>query len=243
VVRLLLAAHARRTVLRREEVVKKVLTATHAKAFAAVLSRAALVVRRLFGLDVRALPPKTGKPSKPNSGAAATPAAPTASTARLDFVLVDVADKPDAAAAPRHLAAFAAARLSDRALPRSSLLCIVLSLVLAEKRAICAAALYKHLEVLAIYRTRVHPVFGNIDDLLSSFVKEEYLDKLKPDPADAAQNNLSHNSKTAGNSLDIYMWGARAKVEFSESEIIAFVQKMFPPDEAENVHAILSQVV
>ncbi|KAJ3210338.1 hypothetical protein HDU82_008329 [Entophlyctis luteolus] len=143
--------------------------------------------------------------------------------------------------------------MHKQATARSTLLCIVLSLILAEKRVISSGALYKHLEALEVLRTRPHTVFGNVEDVIAQFVKEEYLEKVPGDGSisvggrqsqfqQASQTQQISRAESAADD-DAYVWGPRAKVEYSEAEIASFVASILPESEAAEVDRILKQIV
>ncbi|KAI8621851.1 hypothetical protein BC830DRAFT_78095 [Chytriomyces sp. MP71] len=122
----------------------------------------------------------------------------------------------------------------DRAVPLTTLLVIVLSIILVEKRRVHSDTLFKHLETLGIYKNRSHDTFEKIEDVVGQFVKDEYLERGKVD-------ELAAGSSSGSASGDEYVWGARAKIEYPEADIMTFVAKMFPDSETESIKAILSQ--
>ncbi|KAJ3286602.1 Melanoma-associated antigen D2 [Rhizoclosmatium sp. JEL0117] len=222
-VRIALASQQKRVPVKREDLVKTVLSQQNAKVFSAVFDRAQKVLRSVFALELVRLDSKHSNRRKdPKAKAQKEP------TVRQEYILRSIL--------PKHHQDFVASIIpvDDDKTAKDTLLRIVLSLVLAEKRLVSSDLLYKHLETLGIYRNRTHPVFQKIEDVIAGFVKEEYLDKLKNDETAQQQN--------AGSAED-YQWGPRAKVEFSEEEISVFVAKMFPVAETESVKAILSQKI
>ncbi|KAJ3071970.1 hypothetical protein HDU98_004498 [Podochytrium sp. JEL0797] len=227
-VRLALATHRTAKPLKRDDLIKKILTQQHAKAFMAVFVRAQKVLRSLFGCELVRLESKArtkgGKDQKVKEPAK-----------RQDYILKSVIP---AAQIKEYLKANENADLvtenpsRDKALAERTLLCVVLSLILAEKRAVSSDSLYKHLATLNIHRHRIHKTFHKIEDVIAQFVREEYIEKCKIDNAAAGEQ--------AG---EEFVWGSRAKVELTEAEVIQFVAKMFPQDEADGIKAILSQAV
>ncbi|ORY40717.1 hypothetical protein BCR33DRAFT_740115 [Rhizoclosmatium globosum] len=207
-VRIALASQQKRVPVKREDLVKTVLSQQNAKVFAAVFDRAQKVLRSVFALELVRLDSKHSNRRKdPKAKAQKEP------TVRQEYILRSIL--------PKHHQDFVASIIpvDDDKTAKDTLLRIVLSLVLAEKRLVSSGNLLKK-EALTERDCR--------------FVKEEYLDKLKNDETAQQQN--------AGSAED-YQWGPRAKVEFSEEEISVFVAKMFPVAETESVKAILSQKI
>ncbi|KAI9347616.1 MAGE family-domain-containing protein [Obelidium mucronatum] len=222
-VRMALGSEHKRVPIKREDLIKKVLTMQHSKAYASIFEKAQKVLRKLFGMEMVRLDAKTNGRTKDKGKA-------KEATLRQEYILVNILPK-------EHLQGYADINGGAERASRTTLLCVVLSLVIAEKRVINSDSLYKHLEVLGINKNRLHTTFGKIEDVIASFVKEEYLEKHKTDDAGQQQQQ-----QTAGSGEE-FVWGARAKAEYSEAEIIEFVAKMFPASDAAGVQAILRQTI
>ncbi|ORY33002.1 MAGE-domain-containing protein [Rhizoclosmatium globosum] len=235
-VRIALASQQKRVPVKREDLVKTVLSQQNAKVFAAVFDRAQKVLRSVFALELVRLDSKHSNRRKdPKAKAQKEP------TVRQEYILRSIL--------PKHHQDFVASIIPVDDDKTAKILSCELFSAWCLLRSVWFRLfnqtihnltqsqidlLYKHLETLGIYRNRTHPVFQKIEDVIASFVKEEYLDKLKNDETAQQQN--------AGSAED-YQWGPRAKVEFSEEEISVFVAKMFPVAETESVKAILSQKI
>ncbi|KAJ3023088.1 UNVERIFIED_CONTAM: Melanoma-associated antigen D2 [Siphonaria sp. JEL0065] len=206
-VRMALACEHRRVPIKREDLIKKVLTTQHSKAYASIFEKSQKVLRNVFGFEMARLDNKTGGRKRDNKGKAKEV------VLRQEYILRNILSKDQ-------VDEFAGMNDGAAKTARTTLLCVVLSLVLAEKRIINADSLFKHLETLGIFKNRIHKTFNKIEDVIASFVKEEYLEKYKIDESAANQQQ----QQTAGSGEE-YVWGPRAKIEYTEPEIIAFVAK------------------
>ncbi|KAJ3043055.1 hypothetical protein HDV00_005963 [Rhizophlyctis rosea] len=216
-VRLALATEHQRQPLRREEISKKVLK-EHSRAFDAIFVKAQARLRDVFGLELVLMPSK----EKPRGGAsqsarrATEDRTPTTSKA---YILRSVL--------PPNTRESVNSWGDEQ--PLMVLICIILSLIFVHGRSITDACddclytgnLHSLLRRLRINKDYAHPIFGQRDALLTSLCKQGYLEKIKH-----ATNEINMNDMDSEGCE--YVWGPRAKVEFTEESVVGFVSDMYP---------------
>lgn len=88
-----------------------------------------------------------------------------------------------------------------------TLLTLILVLVYVNGKSITSDSLFRQLNTLSISNEHDHLDFGKIDDQISNFTKQGYLETEKSDNND---------------SFELY-WGPRAKAEFHDEDMIEFI--------------------
>ncbi|KAF9169239.1 Melanoma-associated antigen F1 [Mortierella sp. AD011] len=95
------------------------------------------------------------------------------------------------------------------------LLMVILSLIFVRQGAILESALMSHLRRLSLLED--NSPFGDIQRKLEVLIKKRYLDKFK----------LDHMDESGEKAEVEYRWGARARVEVPEENVVKFIQEVF----------------
>ncbi|KAI9333779.1 MAGE family-domain-containing protein [Zopfochytrium polystomum] len=197
-VRYALFIEQKKVPLKRDEAIKKVM-GEHGKAFGAILSRAQVVLRQLFGVQLVELPVR----QKRGAGSSAVP--DQNEKAGKDWVLLSII--------PHDMLPDSAQWDKDR--EETGLLAVILALILVSGNTIKHDALYTYLRRLGVKPGQTeHPEFGDVDAVLASFTKHGYLDSRKTVTDEAANYE--------------YVWGPRAKVEFKPENVMGFIMEISP---------------
>ncbi|CAG8580367.1 4763_t:CDS:2 [Paraglomus occultum] len=215
VVRLALCSELRRTPMRREDILKKVLV-NHPRAYNQVMEAADTRLREVFGMTIAELPTKERKNvigSTAARRAAANKDKPT--TYVKSYMLKNII-------AQEHRQPEMINWKNDE--PAMGLLMVILSLILVHGRVLTDDQLKHYFRRL--YLTEDHEVFGNISEAVNTFVKQGYLDRVKLASSDSSQSDKDHYE---------YYCGPRAKVEIKESSMIGFIQTILGGVSLENL--------
>ncbi|KAJ3093165.1 hypothetical protein HK102_006081 [Quaeritorhiza haematococci] len=201
-VRLALASEHRRQPVRRDDINKKVLK-EHTKAFPVVLKKAQQILRDTVGMELVELPTREKRAA--NTGAArraqTAKAEPAGSKAYVLRTILPIEERETMV------------EWGDQA-PHMILLCLILSLIYVNGRVLASDVLYNYLRHFNLSKDKSsHPHFPDLDHELAVFVKNGYLDKAK---IQGTENDYYE-----------YKWGPRAKVEFPEENVVAFMLEMY----------------
>ncbi|RKO83495.1 MAGE family-domain-containing protein, partial [Blyttiomyces helicus] len=98
--------------------------------------------------------------------------------------------------------------------PNLALLCIILSFIYANGRSIADDVLNSYLRPMGLSKGTQNSTFGSIEEALEMFAKYAYIEKIKIPNADADKYE--------------YIWGPRAKVEFTEDNVVEFMTEIYP---------------
>ncbi|CAG8602572.1 3845_t:CDS:2 [Funneliformis caledonium] len=203
VVRLALFSELRKQPLKREDVTKKVLH-EHSKTFQVVFEKAQELLVDIFGMSLAELPLKEKKAGGSRK--------PTSST---KYVLKNILSQDY-----RKVGIISWEKNNEE--ESMGLLTVILSLIHVNGKLLSD-------EQLAHYFRRLCLIDNDKFDLekvLSTFVKQGYLNKQKVSRSDQSQNPEKESLE--------YSWGPRAKVEMPEENLIEFIRALFgqsaPPD-------------
>uniref|UniRef100_A0A1D1Z808 Melanoma-associated antigen G1 n=1 Tax=Anthurium amnicola TaxID=1678845 RepID=A0A1D1Z808_9ARAE len=208
VVRLALFSELRKQPITRVDIVKKVLH-EHSRAFyQIVFDKAQERLEDIFGMSLAELPKKsfgTGGTRKPVGNKDKT---------TKSYVLKNILPQEY-----RETDIISWERNNEDVM---GLLTVILSLIHVNGRVLSD-------DQLTHYFRRLHLVDNDkfdLEKLLSTFVKQGYLDRQKTNRADQSQNSEKDPLE--------YRWGPRAKIEISENNLIRFIRALFgddaPPD-------------
>ncbi|KAG0314241.1 Melanoma-associated antigen D2, partial [Dissophora globulifera] len=95
------------------------------------------------------------------------------------------------------------------------LLMVILSLIMVREGVIYESALMSHLRRLSLLED--NSPFGDIQKKLDVMIKRRYLER----------NKLEHMDESGEKVEMEYRWGARARIEFPESNVVKFIQEVF----------------
>ncbi|CAG8628873.1 5161_t:CDS:2 [Paraglomus brasilianum] len=210
VVRLALCSELRRTPMRREDILKKVLV-NHPKAYNQVMAAADTRLRDVFGMTIAELPTKERRNvigSTAARRAAANKDRPTTTYVK-SYMLKNVIPQ-------EHRRSELINWRNDE--PAMGLLMVILSLILVNGRVLTDDQLNHYFRRLYLTENH-HEVFDNIGEVVNTFVKQGYLDKVKLASADTSRSSDKDHYE--------YYCGPRAKVEIKESNMIGFIQRIF----------------
>jgi len=208
VVRLALFSELRKQPIRRDDMVKKVLH-EHSRAFQVVFDKAQERLEDIFGMSLAELPSKEKKSF--GTGGSRKPVGNKDKPSTKSYVLKNVL--------PQEY------RVSDIISWEKNneedimgLLTVILSLIHVNGRVLSD-------DQLAHYFRRLYLVDNDkfdLEKLLSTFVKQGYLDKQKTNRSDQSQNSEKEPLE--------YRWGPRAKIEMPESNLVEFIRALFGRD-------------
>ncbi|KAJ3035591.1 hypothetical protein HK097_004171, partial [Rhizophlyctis rosea] len=207
-VRLALATELRRQPLKREDINKQVLK-DHSRAFDPILEKAQKKLRDVFAMELVLLP---SREKTRNTSQAARRAQEDRTTTTAKSYILRSTLSIDARETLNNWG-------DDQ--PIMALTCILLSLIYVHGRSITDATLHSHLRRLRITRDAPHPIFGTRDALLGTLVKQGYVEKIKKPNSEVNVNDVDSEGCE-------YVWGPRAKVEFTEDGVVGFVTEMYP---------------
>ncbi|KAI1315052.1 hypothetical protein EDD11_001345 [Mortierella claussenii] len=109
----------------------------------------------------------------------------------------------------------------------AGLLMVILSLILVRQGSIYESALLSHMRRLSLLND--NSPFGDFQKKLDVLIRKRYLEK----------NKLEHMDESGEKAEMEYRWGARARAEVPEENIVKFIQEMFgreaPPGLEESI--------
>ncbi|RIA96908.1 MAGE family-domain-containing protein [Glomus cerebriforme] len=207
VVRLALFSEHRKQPIKRDDIVKKVLH-EHSRAFQVVFDKAQERLEDIFGMSLAELPKKSF-----STGGIRKPVGNKDKTTK-SYVLKNIL--------PQEYRETDIISWEKNNEDIMGLLTIVLSLIHVNGRVLSD-------DQMTHYFRRLYLVNNDkfdLEKLLSTFVKQGYLDKQKTSRTDQSQNSEKEPLE--------YRWGPRAKIEMPESNLIKFIRAIFgqdaPPD-------------
>jgi len=208
VVRLALFSELRKQPIKREEIVKKVVTREHSRTFyQVVFDKAQERLEDIFGMSMAELPKKSFV-----AGGTRKPVGNKDQTAK-SYVLKNIL--------PQEYRETNIISWEKNNEDIMGLLTVILSLIHVNGRVLSD-------DQLTHYFRRLYLVDNDkfdLEKLLSTFVKQGYLDKQKIS-TDQSQNLEKDPLE--------YRWGPRAKIEMPENNLIKFIRALFghdaPPD-------------
>ncbi|GES74228.1 MAGE-domain-containing protein [Rhizophagus clarus] len=206
VVRLALFSEFRKQPIKREDITKKVLYEHPRAYYEIVFNKAQERLEDIFGMKLAELPKKSF-----GTGGARKPVGNKDKTSK-SYILKNVL--------PQEYRETDIINWGKN--EQEGLLTVILSLIHVNGRVLSD-------DQLNHYFRRLYLV-GNdkfdLEKLLSTFVKQGYLDRQKTSRTDQSQNSEKDPLE--------YRWGPRAKIEMSESNLIKFIRALFghdvPPD-------------
>ncbi|KAK9766099.1 hypothetical protein K7432_005062 [Basidiobolus ranarum] len=199
VVRLALCTEFRKVPLKREDINRRVLH-EHSRIFHLVFDKAQEKLRETFGMELVELP---SKEKFINGGRKGKDKQATKSYILRNILPVEEGFI-DWGQDKKHI----------------GLIMVILSLILVNNRVLSDDQLKHFLRRLSIREGVEHSEFGDIDQLISQFIKQGYLDKSQANIVDVS----SQSNEVA---LFEYRWGPRSKVEIAEINVLNFITEVF----------------
>ncbi|KAL2915719.1 positive regulation of nitrogen compound metabolic process [Polyrhizophydium stewartii] len=200
-VRYVLFMESSRTPIRRKDIVEKVLK-EHSKGLPIFVQKTQETLRELFGMDLMLLPTRETKRSRGRAAGpagAAAAAAQASSTSNAWVVLSTLTPQ-------QREVALSMGQQDSR---RMGLLSVILSLIFVSGRMLNEDVLFSYMKRLGVQRDGDHIHFGKIEGEMNNFVKLGYLERRRVRAPDGDTNS--------------YVWGPRAKLEFSDARMVEFV--------------------
>ncbi|ORY03619.1 MAGE-domain-containing protein [Basidiobolus meristosporus CBS 931.73] len=199
VVRLALCTEFRKAPLKREDINRRVLH-EHSRIFHLVFDKAQEKLRETFGMELVELPNK----EKFNNGGRKG----KDKQATKAYILRNILPVQEGFINWG----------KDR--KQMGLIMVILSLILVNNRVLSDDQLKHSLRRLSICEGVEHAEFGDIDQLVTQFIKQGYLDKSQVNHVDfSSQSNEIPSYE--------YRWGPRAKVELTEINVLNFITEIF----------------
>lgn len=178
-----------------------------------ILGLARAELRMCFGMDLEELPPNEGKdePAMPLDKVPDKAHRKTGNYALFNIITAPP-DNVRAATGDRfeHVQEMVQ---SDNDAPASGLLLSVLSVIHMNSGELNEDSIWSFLKKLGIEKKKLHPIFGDVQEKLSEFERQRYLQKLKHVEADA--------------SVFDYRWGSKARAEISDHAILSFIATIY----------------
>ncbi|KAG0047968.1 Melanoma-associated antigen F1 [Gryganskiella cystojenkinii] len=103
------------------------------------------------------------------------------------------------------------------------LLMVILSLIMVREGTLQESVLLSHLRRMALLEDASN--FGDIHKKLDEFIKKRYLDRYKLEHMDDSGEKIEME----------YRWGARARVEIPEENVVKFIQEVFGREAPQNL--------
>ncbi|CAG8531069.1 1000_t:CDS:2 [Ambispora leptoticha] len=207
-IRLALFSERKKTPIRREDMVKKVLQ-EHSRAFQEIFEQAQDELRDIFGMEMVEMPSKEKKDFAGTGAARRANANKGASTNCKSYALISIL--------PQQMRNNDLIQWHDEE-AMMGLLTVILSLIFVNGQTLSDDQLRSYTNRLHIRGE--HECFGELDKTLMTFVKQGYLDRQKSGLVDQVSEKEHFE----------YRWGPRAKVEFPENSIIQFIKTIYGRD-------------